>query len=50
MSLHNLTEVKMRQICKEAVEALEFWLRRVIDITLVPEFGNDYINAKSSFV
>jgi hypothetical protein len=29
------------------VEALEFWLRRVIDITLAPEFGCDYINAKS---
>lgn len=48
MPLHNLTEVELRQSCKEAVEALEFWLRRVIDITLVPEFGGDYINAKSS--
>lgn len=48
MPLHNLTEVELRQSCKEAVEALEFWLRRVIDITLAPEFGRDYINAKSS--
>jgi len=48
MPLHNLTEVELRQNCKEAVEALEFWLRRVIDITLAPEFGSDYINAKSS--
>lgn len=47
MPLHNLTEVNLRQYCKEAVEALEFWLRRVIDITLAPEFGVEYINAKS---
>lgn len=47
MPLHNLTEVELRQYSKEAVEALEFWLRRVIDITLTPAFGNDYINAKS---
>ncbi len=47
MPLHNLTEIELRQHCKEAVEALEFWLRRVIDITLAPEFGPDYINAKS---
>ncbi|MGF1869509.1 hypothetical protein [Photobacterium indicum] len=48
MPLHSLTDVVLRQSCKEAVEALEFWLRRVIDITLAPEFGFDYINAKSS--
>lgn len=47
MPLHNLTEVNLRQYCKESVEALEFWLRRVIDITLAPEFGVEYINAKS---
>jgi len=47
MPLHNLTDVELRQFCKEAVEGLEFWLRRVIDITLAPEFGTDYINAKS---
>lgn len=48
MPLHSLPDVVLRQSCKEAVEALEFWLRRVIDITLVPVFGSDYINAKSS--
>lgn len=48
MPLHNLTEIELRQYCKESVEALEFWLRRVIDITLAPVFGADYINAVSS--
>jgi hypothetical protein len=47
MPLHNLTDVELRQFCKEAVEGLEFWLRRIIDITLAPVFGADYINAKS---
>lgn len=46
MPLHNYSDAELRQICKEAIEALEFWLRRVIDITLEPIYGNDYINAK----
>ena len=45
MPLHRLTEAELRSLCKEAIEALEFWLRRVIDITLQPLFGDDYINA-----
>ncbi len=48
MPLYKLTEVELRQHCKEAVEALEFWLRRMIDITLASEFGSNYINAKWS--
>lgn len=48
MPLHSLTDAVLRESCKEAIEALEFWLRRVIDITLTPEYGSDYINAKSS--
>ena len=45
MSLHRLSEAELRTACKAGIEALEFWLRRVIDITLLPEFGEDYINA-----
>lgn len=48
MPLNSLTEVQLRLHCREAVEALELWLRRVIDISLEPRFGPNYINAKSS--
>lgn len=50
MPLHNFTDAELRQICKEAIEGLEFWLRRVIDITLQPTYGDDYINAKAQTV
>ena len=48
MSLHRLSEAELRTACKAAIEALEFWLRRVIDIALLPEFGEDYVNARNS--
>jgi hypothetical protein len=40
-----LKDAELRQFCKEAIEALEFWLRRLIDMALTPTYGADYINA-----
>ena len=47
MSLHILSEASLRTGCKEAIEALELWFRRVIEIALRPDFGDDYINSKT---
>lgn len=46
MSLHLLSDADLRTGCKEAIEALELWFRRVIDMALRPDFGDDYINGK----
>ena len=46
MSLHMLSEERLRTGCKQAIEALELWLRRAIEIALVPDFGNDYLNSQ----
>ena len=46
MSYHKLSNADLRTSCKGAIEALELWLRRVIDMALCPKFGQDYINAK----
>ena len=43
MSLHLLPEESLGSGCKLAIEALELWLRRVIDLALVPDFGDDHI-------
>ena len=45
VSLHLLSDSDLRTGCKEAIDALELWLRRIIDIALRPDFGDDYFNA-----
>ena len=47
MSLHLLPEESLRSGCKQAIEALELWLRRVIDTALIPDLGDDYIYARA---
>ena len=47
MYLHRLPDADLRAECKAAIESLEFWLRRVIDVALRPEFGENYINAQN---
>ena len=47
LSLHRLRDAQLRADCKAAIESLESWLRRVIDIALRPEFGENYINAQN---
>ena len=46
MFLHRLSDTELRADCKAAIEALEIWLRRLIDLTLSSNFGNDYIYAQ----
>ena len=46
MFLHRLSDTELRADCKDAIEALEIWLRRLIDLTLSSDFGNDYIHAQ----
>ena len=45
MPLHWLPESDLREHCKRSIEALELWLRRLIDQELSTAYGADYINA-----
>jgi hypothetical protein len=40
---HKLTDTEIRGYCKEKLESLEYWLRRIIDETLSAAYG-DYFN------
>jgi hypothetical protein len=42
---YKLTDAEIRSICREKLESLEYWLRRVIDEILAPIY-NDYLNYK----
>lgn len=46
MPFHKLKESELRQICKEHIETLEFWLRRLIDIELTTLYGDKYYEIK----
>jgi hypothetical protein len=46
MPFHKFTESELRQICKEHIETLEYWLRRLIDKELSQLFGDKYYEAK----
>jgi hypothetical protein len=46
MPLHSISESDLREHCKRAIEGLEYWLRRFIDIRLSEAFGPAYIDAK----
>ena len=48
MFLHRLSDTELRADCKAAIEALKIWLRRLIDLTLSSNFGNDYIHAQDA--
>jgi hypothetical protein len=43
-----LSEAEVRQICRERLEALEHWLRRLIDDTLSAKYGDYFSYADSS--
>ena len=45
MPLHLLKELELRDHCRRAIEALEFWLRRSIDTALAEAYGADYFSA-----
>ena len=42
--ISHLSEADLRRVCWEKIEALEHWLRRLIDDTLQPKYG-DYFSA-----
>lgn len=46
--LHQLTESELRQICKERIESLEHWLRRLIDQTLTAKYGDYFYHVDQS--
>lgn len=48
MPLHNLSESELRKYCKEYLESLELWLRRLIDDILTQRYGHEYFNFKKS--
>ena len=45
MPLHWLPESDLREHSKRSIEALELWLRRLIDQELSTTYGADYIDA-----
>ena len=48
MPLHKLSEDELRSHCKRTVEALEFWLRRLIHVCLSETYGSEYVHATKS--
>jgi hypothetical protein len=40
---YNMKDSEIRSVCRDRIEALEHWLRRLIDDTLTPVYG-DYFN------
>jgi hypothetical protein len=45
MPLHSVLESELRDHCKRSIEALELWLRRLIDQMLSSVYGPSYIDA-----
>lgn len=46
MPLYSLTDDERRRFCREAIESIEYWLRRLIDETFTQVYGKDYLYAK----
>lgn len=42
MPLYKLNEAELRNVSKNYIETLEFWLRRIIDTKLSEVYGNNY--------
>lgn len=42
-NLHGMKDAEIRSVCKDKIESLEHWLRRLIDDTLNPVYG-DYFS------
>ena len=45
MPFHRLSVNEIRDYCKQAIESLEYWLRRLIDETLKDSYGTNYFEA-----
>jgi hypothetical protein len=50
LALQKVTDAELRSICKERIEALEHWLRRLIDDLLAPAYGDyfTHVDAKGN--
>lgn len=50
LALQKVTDAELRSICKERIEALEHWLRRLIDDLLAPTYGDYFahVDAKGN--
>jgi hypothetical protein len=44
MPLYKISNTELREYCKKYIETLEFWLRRLVDDTLLREYGKEYWN------
>lgn len=44
MNLYKLTDTQLRSLCKEHIEALELWLRRLIDDEFTSSYGTNYFD------
>ena len=44
MPLHTIPENILSRDCKEYIQSLELWLRRIIDEILTKHYGKDYFN------
>lgn len=47
-NLYKISEDERRMACKQKLESLEFWLRRLIQDNLSKKYGPNYLNAKKS--
>ena len=46
MPLNKFTEAELRQYCKEYIESLKLWLRRLIEAKLSNAYGANYFEAQ----
>jgi hypothetical protein len=47
-NLHNMQDAEIRSVCKDRIESLEHWLRRLIDDTLSPFYGDYFSSTDAS--
>ena len=47
-SIIELSESELRSICKQKIENLERWIRRIVNDNLSASYGEDWINFKTS--
>src|SRR5690349_11458475 len=46
MNIYLISDEERRALCKQILESLEFWLRRIIHDTFQEKFDQNYIDAK----
>ena len=46
--LYTYTEEELRSFCRQSIESLEMWARRLIHEKLIEKYGASYVNHKTS--